>query len=111
MTRAIRLGDGSQMPATGVVPDIDVEVSRPMRKFTMRDPFAVPQVGIQAFQWGIGRSPAQINRCAGQRYGEAELVRDRRQGPPADGRLRHASELNLKFPSFRMRLCCALSIC
>ena len=84
MTRAIRLGDGSQMAANGVVPDIEVEVTPSDEKTYYEDPFAMPQVGIQVSNGGLAGVPTNqpVRR---QRYGEAELVRDRRQGPPADG--------------------------
>jgi hypothetical protein len=83
MTRAIRLGDGSQLAASGVVPDIDVEVSPSDEKAYYEDPFAAPQIGIQAPKGGL--AVMRTNQLARRpRYGEAELVRDRRQGPPAD---------------------------
>lgn len=83
VTRAIRLGDGSEIKATGVVPDIEVEVSPSAEKVYYEDPFALPQLGAQTSAGGLAgsRTNQPLRR---PRYGEAELVRDRRQGLPVD---------------------------
>ena len=78
VTRSIRLGDASEMPATGVVPDIEVEVSDSDERAYYEDPFAVLQPGTAAplgTLTGV-RTNQPLRR---PRYGEAELVRDRRQ--------------------------------
>lgn len=78
VTQAIRLGDGSEMPATGVVPDIEVEVSASDERAYYEDPFAVLQLGSPASPGAMAgvRTNQPLRR---PRYGEAELVRDRRQ--------------------------------
>jgi C-terminal processing protease CtpA/Prc len=84
ITRAIRLGDGSQIAATGVAPDIDLEVSPSDERAYYEDPFAPLQAVNQVSPGGLAgaRTNQPVRR---PRYGEAELVRDRRQGSPADG--------------------------
>lgn len=77
VTRAIRLGDGSQLKATGLVPDINVEVSPSDEKAYYDNPFAATRSGAPASVGGLagGRTNQPSYR---PRYGEAELVRDRR---------------------------------
>jgi hypothetical protein len=83
ITRPILLGDGSAIPAGGVVPDIVVDVTAADEKVYYADPFAVrtpPRVASS-------RSLAQaLTNQPGRRarYGEAELVRDKRQGLPLE---------------------------
>lgn len=83
VTRSIRLGDGSEIEATGVVPDIEVDVGSSAEKAYYEDPFAVPQSAAQTSTGGLaGSRTNQLLRRP--RYGEAELVRDRRQGLSVD---------------------------
>jgi hypothetical protein len=83
ITRPIRLGDGSQMSATGVIPDIGVDVNPTDESNYYADPFAASRVSNQAATSGATgfRTNQPVRR---PRYGEAELVRDRRQGLTAD---------------------------
>ena len=79
VTRAIRLGDGSELKATGVVPDINVEVSPSDERALYENPFAMPRLGAPTPAGGL--AGIRTNQPSYRpRYGEAELVRDRRQG-------------------------------
>jgi hypothetical protein len=97
------------MAATGVVPDIDVEVTPSDEKIYYEDPFAAPQVGIQGSNGDRPESP-QINRCVDSATAKPSWFAIGVKVRPRMVR-RHARGLNLKFPSSRMRPCCELSIC
>ena len=83
VTRSIRLGDGTGLQATGLVPDISLEVNPSDEKAYYENPFAVPRTGAATTLGGVAGS--RTNQPSYRpRYGEAELVRDRRQGLQID---------------------------
>jgi hypothetical protein len=76
----IALGDGSELGASGVKPDITVEVSSQDERVYYADAFKVipkPAAGSSLLTGGV----ASTNRAARRpRFNEAELVRERREG-------------------------------
>jgi len=76
----IKLGDGSPMSVHGVVPDISVDVTPAAQLAWYSDPFAVlsPTTGARLTGTNISRR---------SRFGEAELLRGRREGLSPDAEL------------------------
>ncbi len=86
----VKLGDGSTIPDTGVKPDIAVDVRLEDERAYFADAYSTPGVRVAS----AGSSLDATNRPARrQRYNEADLVRDHREGlspdsEPADTRKR-----------------------
>lgn len=79
ITQPIKLGNGSAIGAEGVVPDITIEVAQADEKAYYQDPYAVR--GAERVSSPRGVTSTRTNLAARRpRYGEAELVRDKRQG-------------------------------
>lgn len=70
---AVKLADGEPLPATGVIPDINVDVKPEVERSFLDDPYgAKTTVGAgNAGAGTVGRRP---------RISEADLVRERREG-------------------------------
>jgi hypothetical protein len=87
-TGPIHLADGSDLSSQGVLPDIKVEVGSEEERAYFADAFRVRRNTNSAVPVGLASTndPAGTNRAARRtRYNEAELVRERREGPASEG--------------------------
>ena len=98
---SVQLGDGSSL-AGGVKPDITVEVSPADERMYFADAYKVlgPNAGTSFGQTNLARRP---------RMNEAELVRERREGPqvdegPAAGRKGEAEKVLVQDPALARAL-------
>jgi hypothetical protein len=81
-TAMVRLGDGSPLPASGLRPDIAVEVSADAERLYLADAFAV-RLGSDEVAEGTSTNQLSLtgtNRPPRRRINEAELVRMQREG-------------------------------
>ena len=96
-TAPIRLGDGAPLSASGLKPDITVEVSPEDERAYYSDAFTVvPRSELLASATlSLTNPPSGTNRATRRRFNEAELVRERRDGLSldADGASRKETEL------------------
>jgi hypothetical protein len=85
-TGAVRLGDGSTLSAEGVKPDIVVEVRPEEERAYFGDAFVeFPKTNLLAGTSISATNPASgTNRTRRARFSEAELVRERKEGPSPD---------------------------
>src|SRR5258706_8470813 len=89
-TAPVRLGDGSALSGSGVKPDITVEVSPEDERAYYSDAFTTISKGdlIAGASLSLTNPPGGTNRTARRaRFNEAELVRERRDGPSLDADL------------------------
>ena len=85
-TGAVRLGDGSTLSTEGVKPDIVVEVRPEEERAYFGDAFVeFPRTNLLAGTSISATNPANgTNRARRARFNEAELVRERKEGPNLD---------------------------
>jgi hypothetical protein len=82
----VKLAGGTPLPATGVVPDIQVTVSAADERAYWNDPYSVPAHTLAATNTVGGVTNRPVRRT---RTNEADLVRARREGlDPHDENLR-----------------------
>ena len=89
-TAAVRLGDGSPMSGSGVKPDIAVEVNPEDERAYYADAFTTAGKGdlFGDTSLSLTNPPVGTNRNGRRaRFNEAELVRERRDGPSLDSDL------------------------
>jgi hypothetical protein len=99
-TEPILLGDGSAMSVDGVRPDVVVEVNPAEERLYYLDAYRLlGQGGIQSSVGGQTNLAARATRR--NRYTEAELVRDRREGTNADAEPRPVREPEPEKPVVR----------
>lgn len=80
----IQLGDGSQLSAAGVKPDIVVRVEPEQERTYFADPFRNyrdTNVLFASTSLSLTNTGSVTNRPRRPRFNEAELVRERREGP------------------------------
>lgn len=78
-TSRVRLGDGQELPADGVRPDIEVTVGLDQERAFRADPYRPARFGSLASAGADGASGA-TNRPPRRRLNEADLVRMQREG-------------------------------
>ena len=103
-TAQVRLGDGSALPATGVKPDITVEVSPEDERSYYADAFSsAGRTGLLAdTSLSLTNPPTGTNRNSRRaRFNEAELVRERREGISLDADPSNRPEAEAERPVVR----------
>jgi hypothetical protein len=82
-TEEIKLGDGQALPAQGIKPDIQVTVSPEDERAYMADPFKeiARPLSIIAGLGTTGTNSANGTNRSSRRINEADLIRERKEGP------------------------------
>jgi hypothetical protein len=82
-TEEIKLGDGQALPAQGIKPDIQVTVSPEDERTYMTDPFKEVSRPSSLFAGlgGVGTNAANGTNRSSRRINEADLIRERKEGP------------------------------
>ncbi len=94
----VKLGKGSPLPTTGVIPDIQVAVTPADERIYLRDPYAElsrPTTLTNLTATGTNRAPRRI------RTTEADLVRARREGLSPDSEFLSRREAEPEAPVIR----------
>jgi hypothetical protein len=84
-TGQVKIGKGKPLPATGVVPDIEVSIGAEDERVYFDDPFKVlPRVAARRRATNNVAQTGSTNQIPRRRLNEAELVRLQREGSSPD---------------------------
>ncbi len=103
-TSPIQVGEGAALSAEGVNPDIAVQVAPEDERIHYSDAFRSLQSTNQLFAspgLSFTNQASSTNRARRTRFNEAELVRERREGPPLDTDLSPPRETEPEKPIVR----------
>jgi len=103
-TSPIQVGEGAALSAEGVNPDIAVQVAPEDERIHYSDAFRSLQSTNQLFAspgLSFTNQASSTNRARRTRFNEAELVRERREGPPLDTDLSPPRETEPEKPVVR----------
>jgi len=103
-TAPIQLGEGSPLPPEGIKPDITVRVTADEEQAYYADPFRSSHNTNTLFAstgLSLTNPPSANNRARRPRFNEAELIRERREGPALATDLPGTREIDPEKPVVR----------